>query len=43
MGSTKPVIVIVSGGWHVPATYDRLTKALEAAGYEVQIPRLPSM
>lgn len=41
--ATKPVIVIVHGAWHVPASYDKLTKGLEAAGYEVHVPRLPSM
>lgn len=41
--STKPVIVIISGGWHVPASYAKLTKALEAAGFEVHVPLLPSM
>lgn len=43
MAPTKPVIVIVHGGWHVPASYNKLISALEAHGYEVQIPRLPSM
>lgn len=43
MSSQKPIFVIVSGGWHVPESYTKLTKALEAAGYEVHVPRLPSM
>ncbi|RYP56778.1 hypothetical protein DL770_010814 [Monosporascus sp. CRB-9-2] len=41
--STKPAIVIVHGGWHVPASYEKLATALESAGYEVHVPRLPSM
>ncbi|KAI1388651.1 alpha/beta-hydrolase [Hypoxylon trugodes] len=42
MTSTKPLIVIISGGWHVPASYDKLSNALRAEGFEVQVPRLPS-
>jgi pimeloyl-ACP methyl ester carboxylesterase len=38
-----PTIVLIGGGWHLPATYSKLTKALEAAGYEVHVPLLPSM
>lgn len=43
MPSPKPTLLIVSGGWHVPESYSRLTKELEEAGYEVHVPRLPSM
>ncbi|EDU42157.1 alpha beta-Hydrolase [Pyrenophora tritici-repentis] len=43
MASHKPTIVIVSGAWHVPESYSKLTKALKKAGYEVHVPRLPSM
>ncbi|GAW24126.1 hypothetical protein ANO14919_137070 [Xylariales sp. No.14919] len=39
---TKPTIFIVHGGWHVPESYNKLVTALEAEGYEVHIPRLPS-
>ncbi|KAI3337570.1 alpha/beta-hydrolase [Xylariaceae sp. AK1471] len=39
---TKPTLVIVHGGWHVPESYDKLVTALESEGYEVHIPRLPS-
>ncbi|KAI0529991.1 alpha/beta-hydrolase [Xylaria digitata] len=39
---TKPTLVIVHGGWHVPESYNKLVNALEAEGYEVHIPRLPS-
>ncbi|KAF2713005.1 alpha/beta-hydrolase [Pleomassaria siparia CBS 279.74] len=43
MASPKPTIVIVSGGWHVPDSYSKLTNALNSAGYEVFVPQLPSM
>ncbi|RYO92427.1 hypothetical protein DL764_008134 [Monosporascus ibericus] len=41
--SAKPTIIIVHGGWHGPASYEKLTTALESAGYEVHVPHLPSM
>ncbi|RYO91359.1 hypothetical protein DL763_005033 [Monosporascus cannonballus] len=40
---TKPTIVIAHGDWHVPASYKRLATALESAGYEVHVLRLPSV
>jgi pimeloyl-ACP methyl ester carboxylesterase len=40
--ATKPIIVIVYGGWHVPENFDDLKVILQAAGYEVHVPRLPS-
>ncbi|KAI1339079.1 alpha/beta-hydrolase [Xylariaceae sp. FL0016] len=43
MASSKPVIIIASGGWHVPVSYSKLTNALEADGFEVRVPPLPSM
>ncbi|KAI0407965.1 alpha/beta-hydrolase [Xylaria palmicola] len=39
---TKPTLMIVHGGWHVPESYEKLVTALEAEGYEVHVPRLPS-
>ncbi|KAJ2990995.1 hypothetical protein NUW58_g2690 [Xylaria curta] len=39
---TRPTLVIVHGGWHVPKSYNKLVVALEAEGYEVHVPRLPS-
>ncbi|ESZ89960.1 hypothetical protein SBOR_9650 [Sclerotinia borealis F-4128] len=42
MSSIKLTLIIIHGGWHVPASYDKLTVALENAGYEVHCPRLPS-
>ncbi|KAI1178459.1 Alpha/beta hydrolase fold-1 [Nemania sp. FL0916] len=38
----KPMIIIIHGGWHVPEHYRKLARALEAQGYEVHVPRLPS-
>ncbi|CAN8106197.1 unnamed protein product [Discula destructiva] len=40
--TVKPTIVIVHGGWHTPASYDKLRTALQAAGFEVHVPRLLS-
>lgn len=39
---TKPTIVIVGGAFHTPESYGKLKAVLEGAGYEVQVPRLPS-
>ncbi|KAI1417266.1 hypothetical protein F5Y13DRAFT_202801 [Hypoxylon sp. FL1857] len=39
----KTTILIVHGGWHVPDSYNKLTRALRDAGFEVHIPRLPSL
>ncbi|XXG96936.1 hypothetical protein Hte_003227 [Hypoxylon texense] len=41
--NTKPTIFIIHGGWLVPESYKDLTTALRSNGYEVHIPRLPSM
>ncbi|CAJ2512803.1 Uu.00g009220.m01.CDS01 [Anthostomella pinea] len=38
----KPIIVIVGGAFHTPASYEKLSTALEAAGFEVHVPRLPT-
>ncbi|KUJ07585.1 alpha/beta-hydrolase [Mollisia scopiformis] len=42
MTSTKATLVLVGGGWHVPASYSKLTNALKSAGYEIHVPSLPS-
>jgi alpha-beta hydrolase superfamily lysophospholipase len=42
MAATKPTLVLVHGGWHVPESYEKLITALEKAGYEVHCPRLPT-
>jgi alpha-beta hydrolase superfamily lysophospholipase len=36
--SEKPVILIIGGGWHTPASYAKLTTALKDTGYEVHCP-----
>ena len=42
MADTKPTIVLIHGGWHIPSTYSKFTSLLKSAGYEVHVPRLPS-
>ncbi|KAI0419307.1 alpha/beta-hydrolase [Xylaria grammica] len=39
----RPSVLIVRGGWHVPQNYAKLVAALESLGFEVHIPRLPSI
>ncbi|XDG00629.1 hypothetical protein ABKA04_000244 [Annulohypoxylon sp. FPYF3050] len=39
----KPTLIIIHGAWHVPENYAKLTRALESQGYEVHVPRLPSV
>ncbi|KAI0200501.1 Alpha/beta hydrolase fold-1 [Astrocystis sublimbata] len=39
---SKPTLVIVHGGGHVPASYEKMRAQLVSQGYEVHIPRLPS-
>ncbi|TVY30662.1 hypothetical protein LHYA1_G001154 [Lachnellula hyalina] len=39
---TAPTLVLVGGGWHVPASYSKLSNALKEAGYDVHVPRHPS-
>ncbi|CAJ2505223.1 Uu.00g126170.m01.CDS01 [Anthostomella pinea] len=41
--STKLTLLFVCGGWLVPESYSKLTNALRAVGFEVHIPRHPSM
>ena len=43
MVTAKPTLVLIHGGWHTPSTYYKFTDALNAAGYEVHVPLLPSM
>lgn len=42
MITSKPTIVIIHGGWHVPESYEKLILALRNADYEVHCPRLPT-
>lgn len=43
MSTPKPSVLLVHGAFHPPACYDPLTRELEAAGFEVVAPRLPSL
>ena len=43
MAAIKPTIVLIHGGWHIPSTYSKFTRSLESEGFEVHVPRLPSM
>ncbi|KAH9907266.1 Alpha/beta hydrolase fold-1 [Xylariomycetidae sp. FL2044] len=43
MASAKPTVFIVHGGWHTPASYDKLATALGLAGYDFHVPHLSSM
>ena len=38
----KPTILLIHGAWHVPKHYQLLTDRLEAAGYAVVVPHLPT-
>ncbi|KAI2633164.1 hypothetical protein GGS26DRAFT_555509 [Hypomontagnella submonticulosa] len=42
MTTQKPAILFVSGAWHTPAHYAPFTAKLEAQGYEVFVPQLPT-
>ncbi|KAH9893810.1 alpha/beta-hydrolase [Xylariomycetidae sp. FL2044] len=37
-----PTIILVHGAWHTPANYAPYTRALEASGFKVHCPHLPS-
>ncbi|KAI1073853.1 Alpha/beta hydrolase family-domain-containing protein [Whalleya microplaca] len=37
---SKPVIILVHGSWHLPEVWNKVKSRLEAAGYEVLVPRL---
>lgn len=43
MSSPRTVFLLVCGGWHPPAAYDKLKAELEARGYEYHCPLLPSL
>ncbi|KAK6209465.1 hypothetical protein LQW54_006318 [Pestalotiopsis sp. IQ-011] len=40
---TRPAFLVVCGGWHPPAAYDKLREQLEGRGLEYRCPPLPSM
>lgn len=39
---TKTSILIITGGFHSPKSYTKLSNALRTAGYDVHVPSLPS-
>ncbi|KAL8822078.1 MAG: hypothetical protein Q9191_007182 [Dirinaria sp. TL-2023a] len=42
MATTKPVAVVIPGGWHPSTAYTPLTSALTDAGFEFSVASLPS-
>ncbi|KAM0129344.1 hypothetical protein ACHAP3_007849 [Botrytis cinerea] len=42
MATSFPTIVLVHGAWHTPANYKGYVSALEAQGFKVLCPQLPS-
>lgn len=38
----KPAVLLIHGAWHTPPVYAKYTTALEASGYEVVTPHLPT-
>ncbi|KAJ0424605.1 alpha/beta-hydrolase [Aspergillus carlsbadensis] len=42
MPPSKPTIVLVHGAWHTPPSYGSFVSALEARGFAVHCPHLPS-
>ncbi|KAJ4366205.1 hypothetical protein N0V83_007841 [Neocucurbitaria cava] len=43
MANSKPIVLIIGGGWHTKKSYSKLAAALEASGFEVHVPGHPSM
>ncbi|KAJ8109605.1 hypothetical protein OPT61_g7340 [Boeremia exigua] len=43
MAQAKSIILLISGGWHTPQSYTKLTEALSADGFEVHVPALGSV
>ncbi|KAI1752766.1 Alpha/beta hydrolase fold-1 [Xylaria castorea] len=41
--ASQPVIVLIHGAWHLPDVCNKVKPRLEAAGYEVYAPRLPTV
>lgn len=42
MTNTLPTVVLVHGAWHTPAHYQSYADGLQAAGFTVHCPRLPT-
>ncbi|KAF1926299.1 uncharacterized protein M421DRAFT_94142 [Didymella exigua CBS 183.55] len=43
MANSRSVVLLISGGWHTPQSYAKLTEALSASGFVVHIPALGSI
>ncbi|KAK8054235.1 hypothetical protein PG996_013536 [Apiospora saccharicola] len=43
MASSKPIILMVHGAWHLPFMYDSLKEELEMLGYEFLCPKLKTV
>jgi pimeloyl-ACP methyl ester carboxylesterase len=43
MHPKDPIVLVISGGWHRPESYNKLVEQLKLLGYEVHVPALPSM
>ncbi|KAI0850319.1 alpha/beta-hydrolase [Daldinia vernicosa] len=41
--TSRPTLLLLHGAFHIPDSYNKFTRALRAAGFEVHVPRLPSM
>ena len=42
MAQGKPTVLIIHGAWHHPGYFEQTINALQAKGYEVSCPRLPT-
>ena len=40
MANFRPIVLLISGGWHTPQSYTNLTGALSSSGFEVHVPAL---
>jgi hypothetical protein len=43
MSHSKPVILLIAGGWCTPKRYSQLIQLPSSAGYDVHVPSIPSM
>ena len=43
MMTSKQTVLIIGGGWHPPKSYNKLVTSLETSGFDVHVPRHPSL
>lgn len=43
MSDTQPILLLISGGWHTPQSYAKLTQALSSSGFVVHVLALRSV